>query len=236
MNSQTLQREIDMVRANRYEISDEIQQGSASMPRASSRHQQHQLQQQQNINAGKNQQQLSQQEQFLRSASARLPNKKGVSEEEVNRLDGERKREESMKRLLEWKQRMLQSPLTRKGPQLTVASPHQPPPTNTQSLHLPPKSPLTIQNHQNNWQTMENSTGQKANHTLQRSRSDTHAISGYGNDDSSDDEGEFKVFVLLCLSFDLFPSSHSLSLSVLLNVSKLPKLLYNATKKMTEIS
>lgn len=191
MSSQTLQREIDMVRANRYEINEEIQAGggSASMPRASSRHQQHQLQQQQqqNINAGKNQQQLSQQEQFLRSASARLPNKKGVSDqEEVNRLDGERKREESMKRLLEWKQRMLQSPLTRKGPQLSVASP----PTNTQSLHLPPKSPLTIQNHHqsNNWQTME---GQKSNHVLQRSRSDTHAISGYGNEDSSDDEGEF---------------------------------------------
>lgn len=207
MSSQTLQREIDMVRANRYEISDDIQ-GSASMPRASSRHQQHQLQQQQqqqNINAGKNQQQLSQQEQFLRSASARLPNKKGVSEEEVNRLDGERKREESMKRLLEWKQRMLQSPLTRKGPQLTVASP----PTNTQSLHLPPKSPLTIQNqnhHQNNWQTMENSAGQKSNHVLQRSRSDTHAIGGYGNDDSSDDEGKFDVF--LCNFFfhsDSFP-------------------------------
>lgn len=204
MSSQTLQREIDMVRANRYEISDEIQQGSASMPRASSRHQQHQLQQQQNINAGKNQQQLSQQEQFLRSASARLPNKKGVSEEEVNRLDGERKREESMKRLLEWKQRMLQSPLTRKGPQLSVASPHQAPPTNTQSLHLPPKSPLTIQNqnhHQNNWQTMENSTGQKSNHALQRSRSDTHAIGGYGNDDSSDDEGEFKLFVYYYFSY-----------------------------------
>lgn len=28
--------------------------------------------------------------------------------------DGDKKREESMKRLLEWKQRMLQSPLTRK--------------------------------------------------------------------------------------------------------------------------
>lgn len=184
-STQSLQREINMVRANRFEINDDIQQSSsASMPRASSRHQQHVQQQQQNINAGKNQQQLSQQEQFLRSASARLPNKKGVNEqEEVNRLDGERKREESMKRLLEWKQRMLQSPLTRKGPQLSVA-----PPTNTQSLQLPSKSPLTIQNgNGNNWQTME---GQKSNHALQRSRSDTHAISGYGNEESSDDEGE----------------------------------------------
>lgn len=174
MSSQTLQREIDMVRANRYEVSDDMQ-GSASVPRVS--------RQQQQTNAGKNQQQLSQQEQFLRSASARLPNK-NKSEQE---LDGERKREESMKRLLEWKQRMLQSPLTRKGPQMTVATP--PLPANTQSLHLPPKSPLTVQN---NWQTMESANmGQKSNHALQRSRSDTHAISGYGNEDSSDDEGEF---------------------------------------------
>jgi hypothetical protein len=189
MSSQTLQREIDMVRANRYEIeiSDEVQ-NSGSGPRVS-RLQQHQLQQQQNLNAGKNQQQLNQQE-FLRSASARLPNKKGVSDqEEVNRIDGERKREESMKRLLEWKQRMLQSPLTRKGPQLSVASPA----SNTQSLHLPPKSPLTVQN--NSWQTMESATSQKGSHALQRSRSDTHAISGYGNEDSSDDEGEcFRFF------------------------------------------
>lgn len=185
MSSQTLQREIDMVRANRYEVNEDTQ-GSASVPRVS-RHQQHQ-----NNIAGKNQQQLSQQEQFLRSASARLPNSKNSKSEQE--LDGERKREESMKRLLEWKQRMLQSPLTRKGPQLSVAPP-VPPPANTQSLHLPPKSPLTVQNHQNNWQTMENpNMGQKSNHALQRSRSDTHAISGYGNEDSSDDEGEFLDF------------------------------------------
>ncbi|XP_039759761.1 uncharacterized protein LOC120633601 isoform X1 [Pararge aegeria] len=47
---------------------------------------------------------------FMRSASARLPSS-------VER-EGEKKvqqREESMKRLLEWKQRMLQSPLTRKS-------------------------------------------------------------------------------------------------------------------------
>lgn len=189
MSSQTLQREIDMVRANRYEVSDDIQ-GSASVPRVS-RHQQHHA----NNNAGKNQQQLSQQEQFLRSASARLPNNKNIKSEQE--LDGERKREESMKRLLEWKQRMLQSPLTRKGPQLTVAPPVPPLPGNTQSLHMPPKSPMTVQN---NWQTMENQMGQKSNHSLQRSRSDTHAISGYGNEDSSDDEGEFlQLFFLFCI-------------------------------------
>ncbi|XP_072933373.1 uncharacterized protein kmr isoform X2 [Epargyreus clarus] len=48
---------------------------------------------------------------FMRSASARLPSTN-------NEREGEKKvqqREESMKRLLEWKQRMLQSPLTRKS-------------------------------------------------------------------------------------------------------------------------
>ncbi|XP_023289885.1 serine/arginine repetitive matrix protein 2 isoform X1 [Orussus abietinus] len=69
-----------------------------------------------------------QQQQFSRSASARLPRTRhpagGDPEENPyeqspsqDARDGERKiqqREESMKRLLEWKQRMLQSPLTRK--------------------------------------------------------------------------------------------------------------------------
>lgn len=165
MSSQTLQREIEMVRANRYEITDDIQ-GSASVPRVH----------RQNGSAAKGQQHLSQQEQFLRSASARLPKK----DEDPNRMDGERKREESMKRLLEWKQRMLQSPLTRKGPQLTVA------PTNgqqTNSLHLPPKSPLTVQG--GNYYEQ-----QKSNHALQRSRSESHTASAY-NGESSEDEGEY---------------------------------------------
>lgn len=167
MSSQTLQREIEMVRANRYEITEDLQ-GSASVPRV---HRQ---------NGGSKSQHLSQQEQFLRSASARLPKK----EEDPNRIDGERKREESMKRLLEWKQRMLQSPLTRKGPQLSVA------PTNgqqTNSLHLPPKSPLTVQS--NFYQQQQALEQQKSNHALQRSRSETHTSSAY-NGDSSEDEGE----------------------------------------------
>ena len=61
---------------------------------------------------------------FKRSASARLHrNKKSYPEgllgEEPSSSSGGKKkgeqREESMKRLLEWKQRMLQSPLTRKS-------------------------------------------------------------------------------------------------------------------------
>ncbi|XP_017777199.1 PREDICTED: uncharacterized protein LOC108563122 isoform X3 [Nicrophorus vespilloides] len=54
---------------------------------------------------------------FTRSASARLANieqrLQGDGRASINK-EGERKREESMKRLLEWKQRMLQSPLNRK--------------------------------------------------------------------------------------------------------------------------
>lgn len=51
------------------------------------------------------------QQEFLRSASARIPRK---IECPSNSDESDKKREESMKRLLEWKQRMLQSPLTRK--------------------------------------------------------------------------------------------------------------------------
>ncbi|XP_063832349.1 uncharacterized protein LOC135081544 isoform X2 [Ostrinia nubilalis] len=54
---------------------------------------------------------------FMRSASARLPSS-------GNEKEGEKKvqqREESMKRLLEWKQRMLQSPLTRKSTPATIS-------------------------------------------------------------------------------------------------------------------
>lgn len=54
---------------------------------------------------------MRQQEHFLRSASTRLPRKVDGSEKPD---ESDKKREESMKRLLEWKQRMLQSPLTRK--------------------------------------------------------------------------------------------------------------------------
>ncbi|XP_061932538.1 uncharacterized protein LOC108000905 isoform X4 [Apis cerana] len=70
----------------------------------------------------------NEQQQFCRSASARLPRTRQPAtldpddddyerSSEQDSRDGERKiqqREESMKRLLEWKQRMLQSPLTRK--------------------------------------------------------------------------------------------------------------------------
>lgn len=90
--------------------------------------------------------------------------------------DGERKREESMKRLLEWKQRMLQSPLTRKISQQMPSSAMmsvtaQP---TTPTLNLSNKSPVP--------QKMMVQGG------IQRSRSETHANTGY-NSYSSDDEG-----------------------------------------------
>lgn len=168
MSSQTLQREIEMVRANRYEITDDMQ-GSASVPRV---HRQ---------NGGSKSQSISQQEQFLRSASARLSKK----DEDPNKLDSERKREESMKRLLEWKQRMLQSPLTRKG---GVQLPN----TQTNGQQLPSKSPLTIQNgnYYQQDQSMQPQQQQISNHALQRSRSESHTAY---NEDSSDDEGEWKI-------------------------------------------
>lgn len=161
----------DIVRANRYDITDDIQ-GSASVPRV------HRA----NVVNNKGFQ-PNQQDQFLRSASARLPKK----EEDPSVTDGERKREESMKRLLEWKQRMLQSPLTRKGNQLSLP-PAQQQQQQQQHQTFPPKSPLTIQqNYQQGYQSEQQQ--QKKNHALQRSRSDTHANAGY-NSYSSDDEGE----------------------------------------------
>lgn len=82
-------------------------------------------------------------------------------EDQPTGRDNERKREESMKRLLEWKQRMLQSPLTRKGAALSILSPSS------------AKSPVNYS---------------KGMNQLQRSRSETNANAGY-NSYSSDDEG-----------------------------------------------
>lgn len=122
-------------------------------------------------------------EQFLRSASARLP-KRGDEESEgvlsppsstnislsspnSTLKDGERKREESMKRLLEWKQRMLQSPLTRKSVQQNG---------NNSSLSVMNK--LGVVGSEN--------TPSIQHH--QRRRSESHVGAGY-NSYSSDDEG-----------------------------------------------
>lgn len=151
--SNTVPRETDFDRANRLEL-EAINQNittTASVPRMHRSHSRNSA--------------FQQQEQFLRSASARLPRKDDDGMGQTSR-DGERKREESMKRLLEWKQRMLQSPLTRKGVPISIA--------------MDAKSPLSVQN--------AHLIGQGGG--VQRSRSETHANAGY-NSYSSDDEGMF---------------------------------------------
>lgn len=149
----TVPRESEYERAARLGLTDVHQQNLASsVPR---------------VHRGGSKGYQMQQEQFLRSASARLPRKDG--DELNNGRDGERKREESMKRLLEWKQRMLQSPLTRKGVPLSIPM--------TSSMTTTTKSPITQK--------------QLINQGIQRSRSETNANAGY-NSYSSDDEG--KVF------------------------------------------
>lgn len=157
ISSNTIPRESDFERANRLGLNADDIQGAASVPRVH----------RPNTKNFPNQQEL-----FLRSASARLPRK----DEEPSMRDGERKREESMKRLLEWKQRMLQSPLTRKISQQMPSSAMmsvtaQP---TTPTLNLSNKSPVP--------QKMMVQGG------IQRSRSETHANAGY-NSYSSDDEG-----------------------------------------------
>lgn len=106
-----------------------------------------------------------QNEQFLRSASVRLPRKA----DDTGMRDSEQKREESMKRLLEWKQRMLQSPLTRKGVPISLA--------------MDAKTPLSVK-------TANITQG------IQRSRSATNANNAGYNSYSSDDEGESILYVI----------------------------------------
>ncbi|XP_037814541.1 serine-rich adhesin for platelets isoform X4 [Lucilia sericata] len=125
----------------------------------------------------------------------------------TSHLDGERKREESMKRLLEWKQRMLQSPLTRKSGQHSTSSASQSgqPIAGTSNISAMSKLgsnpnillastavasgahyPNTVTTTKGGISSATSSTG-----GIQRSRSETHAntgpTAGY-NSYSSDDE------------------------------------------------
>lgn len=104
------------------------------------------------------------QQEFLRSASARIPRK---VDGPVTPDESDKKREESMKRLLEWKQRMLQSPLTRK-----IAS-------QTSTLPL-----------ENRHSAIEGST--KSN--IHRAKSDIIKKDDCYNSYSSDDEGEYEFY------------------------------------------
>ncbi|KAL9900753.1 pleckstrin homology domain-containing family A member kramer isoform 3-T16 [Glossina fuscipes fuscipes] len=209
--------------------------GAGSHVRSSSTHphtpQSPTIQQSNLLTAGLTTQQIIQQnEQFLRSASARLPKRTGTFDDEPNsppppadaspppvvgtnnnapasHLDGERKREESMKRLLEWKQRMLQSPLTRKGAQAHSTalnsnndnSNGKNNVTNASKLGSNPNillSSTTVASGAHYPIKKTNSNANNVNVGLQRSRSETHANSGHGtgyNSYSSDDEASISI-------------------------------------------
>ena len=65
---------------------------------------------------------------FQRSSSARLRSK--TPQNETLRRQQDQQRDESMRRLLEWKQRMLQSPLSRKGSSVRLDSSGSPKPNS----------------------------------------------------------------------------------------------------------
>lgn len=200
--------ESDFDRANRLEleaINANIQQqqqqqqqgGAASVPRM--HHRSH------SRNATAYQQQ---QEQFLRSASARLARSNKQDDEIVsaaaasgaagtpNNRDGERKREESMKRLLEWKQRMLQSPLTRKGMPISMAM-------EAAAIKSPSVSQMMLMAGGGSaGRDGGGGGGVNSGTGVQRSRSESYAPGGAGyNSYSSDDEGIcfYNFCVAVCL-------------------------------------
>ena len=182
------------------------------------------------------QQIIAQNEQLLRSASARLPRRSSTFDEDfaasnsnnstacttganspASHQDGERKREESMKRLLEWKQRMLQSPLTRKSAQQAASGNSNM--TAMAKLGSNPNillSSTTVASgaHYNRAATTAvsklstNSTGGipvGGVGGIQRSRSESQAnmgpTAGY-NSYSSDDEGMLYLFSIIALAFN----------------------------------
>lgn len=204
-------------------------------------YQQKQTSQSSLLSSGLTTQQIIQQnEQFLRSASARLPKRSstfddepsstattpntttvtspptgttsppatstagGLTQTPTSHLDGERKREESMKRLLEWKQRMLQSPLTRKGAQHS-ASATQSGASNMSAMSKLGSNPNILLSstavasgaqYPNTVTTSKGAISSAASTSgIQRSRSETHANAGPTgagyNSYSSDDEGKF---------------------------------------------
>ncbi|XP_055904217.1 uncharacterized protein LOC129940018 isoform X4 [Eupeodes corollae] len=156
----------------------------------------------------------SQHEQFLRSASARLPrnnrDEDAPSTPTSSHQDGERKREESMKRLLEWKQRMLQSPLTRKGMQQSGSATLMTKLGSNPNILATGSATAAVAVAAGNNVSQQHAGGatigpQNMNignssavtmvggvSGIQRSRSETHANAGY-NSFSSDDEASISV-------------------------------------------
>lgn len=97
-----------------------------------------------------------------------------------------------MKRLLEWKQRMLQSPLTRKG----VPGVHA---LQTPPAVATPASALALS------AAIEAGLGGAGGAAIQRRRSESHAAAGgYEANYSSDDEGEWWLYVEGVLLISMF--------------------------------
>ncbi|XP_055904215.1 uncharacterized protein LOC129940018 isoform X2 [Eupeodes corollae] len=156
----------------------------------------------------------SQHEQFLRSASARLPrnnrDEDAPSTPTSSHQDGERKREESMKRLLEWKQRMLQSPLTRKGMQQSGSATLMTKLGSNPNILATGSATAAVAVAAGNNVSQQHAGGatigpQNMNignssavtmvggvSGIQRSRSETHANAGYNSFSSDDEDGSEK--------------------------------------------
>lgn len=148
---------------------------------------------------------------FRRSSSARLPkHKTRMTQEESD--EGKQpqtsdQREESMKRLLEWKQRMLQSPLTRKTSRNTSRTQT---PTNSDSpvpsLHNDYIRQRVLEELNNQPDSAPNQTPKERERRLSRkgssgsrssrSRSSPRIAASKGNSYSSDEEGKIQTFVL----------------------------------------
>lgn len=195
MNSSTVPR--DGYYGSRMDYGDELQHGSASVPRT------------QRITMNNLKKYPSQQEQFLRSASARLPRK----EEDPSARDGERKREESMKRLLEWKQRMLQSPLTRKisqqqqqQHQLALGSPGSTGEGNPFLAKSPGQIAMEAEMYLEQEKLLQQQHMQQQQQQQQlQQRRDSKTNLEY-NSYSSDDEGKSASFLFLSVVDHFYPS------------------------------
>ncbi|XP_046394721.1 uncharacterized protein LOC124162285 isoform X3 [Ischnura elegans] len=165
---------------------------------------------------------------FLRSASARMPRSRYNSEESAKEPSsamsavsgeevryGERKmqqREESMRRLLEWKQRMLQSPLTRKtssssGPRksnqdISSYNSSQMGSSHYKQMVLKQLASQEAAASANNWEHVSRrSSSRRGPDDVRTTRSRSHdgrrssaSLSRY-NSYSSDDEGHLKTFL-----------------------------------------
>ena len=113
---------------------------------------------------------------FQRSHSARLRSKTPTRPITIEEMKKQEQRDESMRRLLEWKQRMLQSPLSRKGSRAqTPVGNH----SSTNTAEFSPKMP-----HYSQRVSRKSSTASRTSRTRSLSR-----LSNGMSSTSSSDEG-----------------------------------------------